>query len=238
MLKALELLPSKEIPLILFTRHSIREIVRGVGLAGYDLQLTEEGRALAFAWGKHLSQVSDRQIISCLSSPIQRCIDTAQLMIAGADEVKSNNNHEIDILQHPLLVEPGSFVVDIEQAAPYFREQGAVGFINSFVQNALPGMKQPVTGVLDVLRLLHESYMAEQIQPSQLSLAVSHDTILAAFIAVISGHFQVETKDWPEMMEGIFIWFEQAECFEKSCVNWIWRGQLQQLDIQTLVNDK
>ena len=47
MLSALDLLPDPQIPVTLFTRHSVREEVAGQGLAGYDLQLTESGRELA-----------------------------------------------------------------------------------------------------------------------------------------------------------------------------------------------
>ena len=51
MLKAIDLLPDANTPVTLFTRHSIREVVTGQGLAGYDLQLTTQGRDLAEAWG-------------------------------------------------------------------------------------------------------------------------------------------------------------------------------------------
>lgn len=240
MLQAVELLPALDTPVILLTRHSLREVVRGIGLAGYDLQLTDDGRLLAQAWGAYLAAQTRRQIVACISSPIQRCVDTAQLMIQGADQIHNNNTHQIEIVEEKLLVEPGSFVVDIEQAAPYFRKQGAIGFINSFVQNALPGMKHPINGVLDVLQLLHHShlYPRHHLTQGHLSLAVSHDTILAAFIAIISGHSQVEEKDWPQMMEGVFVWFENGQQFEHSRLHWIWRGQHQHLDIQQLLSAK
>ncbi len=51
MFRALDLLPDPNIPVTLFTRHSLRELVNGQGLAGYDLQLTDQGRELAKAWG-------------------------------------------------------------------------------------------------------------------------------------------------------------------------------------------
>lgn len=241
MLQAVDLLPEQETSVILLTRHSLREIVDGQGLAGYDLQLTEEGRELAFGWGEYLTQQSARTIANCMSSPIQRCIDTAELMIAGAEQIQSHKTPQIDILQQPLLVEPGGFVVDINLAAPYFRQQGAVSFINSFVQNALPGMKHPINGVLDVLELLYHSHLVQTTSghhSGQLSLAVSHDTILAAFVAVISGHFKVEKKDWPDMMEGLFMWFDEAENFYASRVHWIWRGQHHQLSIAKLMQGK
>ncbi len=238
MLKAIELLPDTHIPVTLFTRHSIREMVSGQGLAGYDLQLTEPGRDLAQAWGAYLIDNTDRIIQHCISSPIQRCVDTAALMIQGADQISIENNiHHIEIIEKGLLVEPGSFVLDIQQAAPYFHTQGALGFINSFVQNALPGMKHPIHGVVDVLELIYETHPRNA---KGLSLAVSHDTILAAIIAVISGRNQVDRADWPEMMEGLFVWFE-GESFIESRLKWIWRGQVNELsirDFQKLENNQ
>ncbi|WP_343581487.1 histidine phosphatase family protein [Acinetobacter sp.] len=235
MFEAIDLLPDASTPVTLFTRHSLRELVDGQGLAGYDLQLTEPGRDLAYAWGEYLSQHSDRAIQHCISSPIQRCVDTAALMIEGADQTrKAVNTHRIEIVEQRLLVEPGSFVLDIKQAAPYFRKQGALGFINSFVNNALPGMKHPITGVFDVLELLYHTHPTQQ---NSLSLAVSHDTILAAIIAVISGKNQIEQTDWPAMMEGLFVWFE-GDDFAESQLKWIWRGEKNVLNIKQFLNLK
>ena len=228
MLKAIDLLPDAQTPVTLFTRHSIREIVVGQGLAGYNLQLTEQGRDLAEAWGGYLVGNTDRVIQHCISSPIQRCVDTAALMIRGADGITLEpNTHHIEIIEQGLLVEPGSFVLDIKQAGPYFQKQCALGFINSFVNNALPGMKHPIHGVVDVLELIYNTHPTNQYG---LSLAVSHDTILAAIIAVISGRNEVTQADWPDMMEGLFVWFEGDE-FLESKLKWIWRGQIHTLDI-------
>lgn len=228
MLKAIDLLPDAQTPVTLFTRHSIREIVVGQGLAGYNLQLTEQGRDLAEAWGGYLVGNTDRVIQHCISSPIQRCVDTAALMIRGADGITLEpNTHHIEIIEQGLLVEPGSFVLDIKQAGPYFQKQGALGFINSFVNNALPGMKHPIHGVVDVLELIYNTHPTNQYG---LSLAVSHDTILAAIIAVISGRNEVTQADWPDMIEGLFVWFEGDE-FLESKLKWIWRGQIHTLDI-------
>ena len=227
MLHAMDLLPQPKTPVTLFTRHSLREEVKGQGLAGYDLQLTGAGRELAQAWGEYLIANSQRQIQHCISSPIQRCIDTAALMIEGADSIDAANTHHIEIVEQGLLVEPGSFVLDIQKAGPYFKRQGALGFINSFVNNALPGMKHPISGVVDVLELIYNTHPRHSYG---LSLAVSHDTIIAAILAVMSGRNEVTAEDWPQMMEGLFVWFEGNE-FLESQLKWIWRGQLHCLDI-------
>ncbi|MGE8683361.1 MAG: histidine phosphatase family protein [Acinetobacter sp.] len=229
MLKAIDLLPDEDTPVTLFTRHSIREVVQGQGLAGYDLQLTEQGRDLAQAWGGYLVENTDRVIQHCISSPIQRCVDTAALMIQGADHVTIEpNTHHIEIVEQGLLVEPGSFVLDIKKAGPFFQKQGALGFINSFVNNALPGMKQPIHGVVDVLELIYNTHPTNDYG---LSLAVSHDTIIAAILAIISGKNIVTREDWPKMMEGLFVWFE-GDVFLESKLKWIWRGELNELNIR------
>ncbi|OTG82642.1 histidine phosphatase family protein [Acinetobacter sp. ANC 5054] len=229
MLKAIDLLPDEKTPVTLFTRHSIREVVQGQGLAGYDLQLTSQGRDLAEAWGSYLIENTDRVIQHCISSPIQRCVDTAALMIQGADHVTIEpNTHHIEIIEQGLLVEPGSFVLDIKKAGPFFQKQGALGFINSFVNNALPGMKQPIHGVVDVLELIYNTHPTNDYG---LSLAVSHDTIIAAILAIISGKNIVTREDWPKMMEGLFVWFE-GDVFLESKLKWIWRGELNELNIR------
>ena len=229
MFKAIDLLPDAKTPVTLFTRHSIREVVTGQGLAGYDLQLTNQGRDLAQAWGSYLIDNTDRVIQHCISSPIQRCVDTAALMIQGADvQTVEPNTHHIEIIEQGLLVEPGSFVLDIKQAGPYFQKQGALGFINSFVNNALPGMKHPISGVVDVLELIYNTHPTN---PYGLSLAVSHDTILAAILAVISGKHIVTREDWPKMMEGLFVWFE-GDIFLESKLKWVWRGEVNELNIK------
>ena len=37
-------------------------------------------------------------------------------------------------------------------------------------------------------------------------------------------------EDWPQMMEGLFVWFE-GENFLESQLKWIWRGKVHTLDI-------
>lgn len=233
MLNALDLLPSADIPITLFTRHSLRELVDGQGLSGYDLPLTDAGRTLAEAWGEYLVKRTGRRIEQCLSSPIQRCIDTAALMIQGADRIyPAGNTHNIEIVQQGLLVEPGSFVLDIAVAAPHFRAKGARGFINGFVNQSLPGMKHPIHGVMDILQLLHQFNLQ---RPNSINLAVSHDTILAGMVAVLMRQQQIEAYQWPQMMEGLILWFE-GDHFHESRLSFIWRGQCQHINLSDFKN--
>lgn len=88
MFEAVDLLPDTSTPVTLFTRHSLRELVNGQGFAGYDLQLTEQRARACICLGQYLIQNTDRAIHHCISSPIQRCVDTAALMIEGADQLR------------------------------------------------------------------------------------------------------------------------------------------------------
>lgn len=89
-------------------------------------------------------------------------------------------------------------------------------------------MKHPICGVVDVLELIYNSHPQ---QSHGLSLAVSHDTILAAILAVISGKNSINKDEWPKMMEGLFVWFE-GDVFIDSKLKWIWRGEIHQLSIR------
>lgn len=221
MFRSVELLPKNNQPVVLLTRHSLRELADSNGFASYKLPLTQTGRELAFDWGKWLAQNTHLQLAACLSSPISRCVDTASLMLQGIQSTQNTDTTLLTIEQHNLLVEPGSFVLDIAQAGPHFKRQGALRFINCFLRQQLPGMKLPVMGAQDILRLLFEHLPQ---QDNRLLLAVSHDTILAALFAIMHVRTTINQQDWPDMMEGAFIWFE-GEAFESSIVHWVWRGQ-------------
>lgn len=212
MIQSVKLLPKNE-RLILFTRHSLREPSDKNGFASYTLPLTSKGRVLAIAWGRWLATHLDYSMdVDSISSPIQRCIDTALLMQEGAG-IKRKVSHQ------PLLVEPGSLVVEPEKVGEIFKQIGALNFINRFLASDLQGTKLPNQGGLDMLRLFYE----HQPKKGHLLLAVSHDTLLSAFLAVVMGVKQIDWNDWPKMMEGTFLWFDDKP-FEQAKVHFIWRG--------------
>ncbi|WP_227430127.1 histidine phosphatase family protein [Psychrobacter sp. I-STPA6b] len=213
MMASVRLLPENE-RLILFTRHSLRERSDGNGFASYQLPLTPKGRVLAKAWGRWLSDNLNYSMdVDSISSPIQRCIDTARLMQEGAGISR-------DISHQSLLVEPGSLVTEPEKASAIFKEIGALNFINRFLAGSIEGTKQAYQGGLDILSLFYH----HQPQHGHLTLAVSHDTLLSAFLAVMMQVDEIDWNDWPKMMEGVFLWFDDAP-LDQAKAHFIWRGQ-------------
>lgn len=227
MIKSVRLLP-KDKKLILFTRHSLRERSDGHGFASSQLPLTPKGRVLAQAWGRWLKENLNYSMnTTSISSPIQRCVDTAMLMQegAGVDE---------KIAHQSLLVEPGSLVIDPKIAGPLFKEIGALNFIKRYLNDELPGTKSSYQGTIDILSLLYQ----HQPESNHLMLAVSHDTLLSAFLSVMMGVTKIGWNDWPKMMEGVFLWFDNntdKKISNETQIYFIWRGEVFNTSINKLI---
>ena len=224
MISSVRLLPEGE-RLILFTRHSLRERSDGNGFASYQLPLTPKGRVLAKSWGRWLSGHLPYSLdVDSISSPIGRCIDTAQLMQEGAGLRR-------DIAHQSLLVEPGSLVTEPDIATPIFKEIGVLNFINRFLQGNLEGTKNAYQGGLDILSLFYQN----QPQHGHLIIPVSHDTLLSAFLAVMFDVVEIDWNDWPKMMEGVFLWFDDKP-FEQANAHFVWRGEVYVRPISSLLD--
>ena len=223
MMSSVTLLPTDK-RLILFTRHSLRERSNGEGFTSDILPLTPKGRVLAKSWGRWLdSNLPYSLDVDSLSSPIGRCIDTAQLMQEGAGLQRT-------IAHQSLLVEPGSLVTDPNAVNTVFKEIGVLNFINRFLQGNIEGTKNAYQGGLDILSLFYQ-YQPEQ---NHLMLAVSHDTLLSAFLAVMFDISEIDWNDWPKMMEGVFLWFDDKPFLETNA-HFIWRGKVHTRAVSSLV---
>lgn len=209
LLAGLSLLPENA-PVAFLTRHSIREEPQN-GFASYDVPLTAEGVDLA----KWLGRALDRPIHAFRTSPVGRCIDTAKALAEGAGIVLD----EVDA--SPQLVEPGSYVTHIEQVGGLFFKLGPIGFANKHLRNEVRGVKSPSQGTMEILEYLK----ADMGEPGSLSIHVTHDTILAAFVYSLLAYDVLDESHWPQMMEGAFVWFEN------NTVNWVWRGQAGQREL-------
>lgn len=199
-------------PVILFTRHSLRELAPNNGIPTYDLPLTAEGVALAEQWGGRLN----RPIKALYSSPVERCVHTAQAMARGA-------GIQIPIVESTLLVEPGCFVQSIRHAGLLFLQMGPFAFTNHHFKNTIKGVLSPKEGAAKLIQHFYHSQQA--LGQGDLIVHVSHDTILATFIYHLLQQQGVEEHDWPWMMEGAWLWFDNSSLY------YLWRGQQGQVDL-------
>jgi broad specificity phosphatase PhoE len=200
-LKSLELLPENT-GVVLFTRHSIREEASN-DMPGYDIPLTPEGVQLASEWGAALPH----KISAVYSSHSPRCIDTGEAMIKGA---KASAN----VVIHENLCEPGVYVSKMSLAGATFVNVGPVEFVSRTLNNTVEGTFKPGEATSRLLNWLME------IQPArgEISLCITHDTILSTFVYDLAGKKDLEQTDWPWMLEGVFLWVDEDD------IHWIWRG--------------
>ncbi len=205
---ALRFLPSDR-PAHLLTRHSVREQAKN-GFADYRLPLTEEGVAMARQWGTQL----ERPVAAFYSSPVGRCVATAEAMAEGALEAGLMPTLP-EVITDMTLVEPGCYVQDINRIGPTFLKMGAMRFLNRHLRVPFDGMLSPAAGRAKLAAYLH----ARQAPPGALTVHVTHDTILAVLVAELEGRSNISEDDWPWMMEGLWVWFDDDR------MNWIWRGE-------------
>lgn len=206
---SLEMLPDNR-AITLLTRHSIREEPDNYN-GHYKLPLTQEGRKLASFWGS----LQPFESFQLFSSPVGRCIETAERMFLGKHEALKEN--AIDILPH--LAEPGCFIKDIstmEKVGKVFIERGPITFLESM----LTGSFDQYISTKDSVGLLLQAFQNTHSQNTrQLNIHVSHDTILAAFVYSILDKQNLSESDWPRMMEGVYLWFDDEH------VHGVWRAE-------------
>ena len=190
-------------PVAFLTRHSLREQPKN-GFASYEVPLTPEGVALAEALGEQIN----RPIAGFYSSPVGRCMDTARAMARGL------GMSQAPVEETRYLVEPGSYVQEIEKVGGLFFKLGPVGFASKHLKGEVRGVLSPRDGTLQILRHLR----ATLGRRNELTVHVTHDTILAAFVYCLLEHDELDEGHWPWMMEGVFVWFDRGQ------VHWIWRG--------------
>lgn len=208
----------KDTPVALLARHSIREEPTN-SFAGYDVPLTQEGRDLARAYGVALPM----PINAAYSSPVGRCVDTATLILEGAEA-----SHAVTTAG--ALVEPGCFVETMENVAGLFLKLGPIGFANKHLKGEIRGILSPAQGVRKILKHIEESLIKTPLTGTSLAgaslkegagitLHITHDTILASFMYALLEVSTISKEDWPWMMEGVYLWFDGGD------VHWVWRGE-------------
>ncbi len=172
-------------------RHSVRGPLPP-GDAGHSLPLTEVGAAL----GRELGALIGGRLRTLHSSPLPRCIQTAEALRAGAGE-------HVAIAQDRLLGDPGIFVVDGRQAWPHWQALGHEGVMAHLVSQdfPLPGLADPDPAA----RFLVQHMLAAADGRPGFHIFVTHDSLVTATAARLLGE-PLGKADWPWYLEGAFFW--------------------------------
>ncbi len=171
LMKQLAVVPER-VDASLIIRHAEREDIPA-GTFGHEVNLTAEGTQSAEQLGAALSE---NRALTIVSSPVTRCVQTAQAMLRGA-----GTSAEVVTDRH--LGDPGAFIVDAETAGPLFLELPIPEIARHQLHDTapLPGMRPTLEGV-EILQELATSPLGDN---GRLHVFVTHDIILSVFVASI-----------------------------------------------------
>lgn len=178
-------------PLVLLLRHSVRDDLPP-GSAGYAFPITEIGERLARELGARLGG----RLRSLQTSPLTRCVQTADALRAGAGV-------DTPVERSPLLGDPGVFVIDGHRAWPSWQALGHEGMMAKLVagDQALPGMADADRAA----RFLVRRMLAVAGDRPGVHAFVTHDSLVTATAARLLG-VPLGMDAWPWFLEGAFFW--------------------------------
>ena len=177
--------------IILLMRHSIRGELPENDV-GYDVPITERGREIA----QQLGEVIGTRLKSIHTSPVGRCVQTAEALRSGA-----GSSHEIKLDR--LLGDPGIFVCDGRLAFNNWKLLGQQGVMAHMINEveALPGMVNTQFGAQ---RLIQHMFCLTGGEIG-IHVFVTHDTLVEATVAkMFERGFAVGCP--PVFLESAFFW--------------------------------
>jgi len=190
LLRNLEQIPV-DLPVALLLRHSVRDEIPP-GETGNEVPITEVGKDIALKLGQKLGA----GLKSLHSSPLSRCVQTAEALRLGAGV-------DARIVESRLLGDPGVYVLDGHLAWSNWETLGHEGVMRHLVaeKRALPGMAQPD----EAARFLVQSMLSSADGAPGIHVFVTHDVLVTATVARLQG-VRHEPADWPLFLEGALFW--------------------------------
>jgi broad specificity phosphatase PhoE len=186
-LQALAGVPLGESAAVLI-RHSAREKIPN-GINGDLVPLTDHGRAMA----RELGAILGPRVVRVHSSPIPRCLDTAQHLLAGAAQ-------SLPVVHDQVIAASGEFIEDPEVAYGTWTRVGHFPTFEALMRGQrLPGYAEPKLAAQRFVQHL----IAHLDQPG-LHVFVSHDSPIACLWAQLRER-PLEQPEWPLFLEAMVV---------------------------------
>ena len=172
--------------------HAQREDI-SPGSFGEDVRLTQRGIKSAERLGELISERLPGRIVS---SPIQRCIATAQAISRGA-------GWSAEVATDSRLGKHGPFVSEPEVSGRLFMEIGISEIVRRQLldDQAPPGMRDTSEGVRILLDFTSQGLGCG----GWVNIYVTHDAILAALVGWLF-RLPVYQEGWPDFLDGVLLW--------------------------------
>lgn len=187
-----EILGEREL-LVLIVRHAETQVHPGDGEED-SISISQKGRKDSENFGKELIGTY-HQIGLIKSSPVRRCMSTAEAILIGA-------NQDLKVSLSRTLGNPGAFVVDDTAAIENFQRYGVRGVVQRQLEGRnLAGMRTIGGGV----NLLLKEICEDLESLNGLGLYVTHDAVLVPFVGYLTNKFTV-SNHWFGFLNGIGVW--------------------------------
>lgn len=172
---------------LLIVRHAERPLIAN-GEVGNDLGLTEAGVQAT----RDFAGTLDQEVVSIQSSPILRCMQTAQLIADAHGYARES------IKTSRLLGDPGFFIEDADLAWQSWLSRGSEA-VNAHLlsgSETWPGFREFDEVVAYMLNQIRTALSARS---QGLIIWVTHDTILAALTSRLLSK-PLSMAEWPDFL--------------------------------------
>jgi broad specificity phosphatase PhoE len=182
-------------PIVLLIRHTVRPESEN-NIIGHNVSITEEGYQVARQFGQKLGT----NLISIVTSPVLRCVQTAEAILEGA---KKN----ISIIKNRLLGDPSVYILDGQLAGKHLKNLKFKEWMRFLTtgREPLSGMAKPNPAA----RFLINYALAQARGKPGYHLFITHDSIISATVSQLLGKEMV-TDDWPWYLESAFFWEDNS----------------------------
>lgn len=171
----------------LLLRHADRDDIPQ-GSFGNEVLLNEKGKQNARSFGEKLAESKINRIFT---SPIERCVQTAEFMIKGY-------GRSIEIIETTALGAPGLHIKDEIIAGEFFLQHGFDEMYKRFMQG------EKIPGIPNINELNHRitNFINENSLQSGTTIFITHDMLIAFYHFSINK--KVYTKDnWIQYLTGL-----------------------------------
>lgn len=201
-LAALTRAPSDR-PTLLLLRHSARGPLPP-GEPGNNIRLLPEGEALARQLGSHLAG----RLVSLHTSPVARCVETAEALADGA-------GIQASIVEDTHLGDPGVYVLDPDAAWQTWTTLGHERVMAHLVAGErLEGLADPAAASR---RLIQHMRARAEGRPG-VHVFITHDSLLTA-AAAHALRQPIRKEDWPWYLEALAL-VDEGERLQATYRTW------------------
>lgn len=176
-------------------RHAERDSI-SKGEFGNEACLTCNGESMAKQFGARLAGLTINHIYS---SPIVRCMQTAELVAKGIGK-------NVEITKENSLGNPGLHIQDAFKAGRHYLDLGAVGVFERFARGEhLEGL-----ATIEYLRSHAMRWFESKTLPGEITLFITHDALIA-HVAFANGIAEYSRDSWVGYLDGIIVDFSKEE---------------------------